>query len=129
LILLDTHIFVFWLNQSAQLRTETLSVIESEPDSILLSAISVWEIAKLVEGGRLELAVPVDEWITAALNYPRVSLIPLTPEISVGSTQLPLPFHKDPADQIIVATARIINCVLITYDSKILAYPHVRTAP
>jgi PIN domain nuclease of toxin-antitoxin system len=53
-------------------------------------------------------------------------LLPLTPEIVVASTQLQQPFHKDPADQIIVATAQALDCALATDDAQILAYPHVK---
>ena len=60
-----------------------------------------------------------------ALAYPGVRLLPLSPEIAVESTQLPGAFHKDPADQIIEATARIYNCPPLTSDTKIIAYPHV----
>jgi PIN domain nuclease of toxin-antitoxin system len=125
LILLDTHIFLFWLNKSELLRSDTAQTINAEANSILVSAISLWEIAKLVEGGRLELTIPVRDWIEQALAYPLVQLVPLSPAIAVESTELPQPFHKDPADQIIVATARELGCTLLTYDAKILAYPHV----
>ncbi len=125
MILLDTHIFVFWVNESNQLKPRTLSLVEAEKGSILVSAISLLEICKLVEGGRLALSIPVEEWIEQALAYPSVELIPLSPAIAVASTQLPQPFHKDPADQIIVATSRVVNCPLITYDVKILEYAHV----
>jgi len=68
-------------------------------------------------------------WLTQALNYPGVQLLELTPQIAVESTQLPGEFHKDPADQIIVATARIYNSPLVTLDGRILAYSHVLKQP
>lgn len=92
-----------------------------------ISAISCWEVAKLVERGRLTLPRPVDEWLSLALGYPGVRLVGLSPEIVVASTQLPGEFHKDPADQIIVATARVHDCPLVTSDEKIAAYEHVET--
>jgi len=92
-----------------------------------VSIISCWEVAKLVEIGRLTLPLPVASWIDAALAYPGVRLIDLTPRIAVESTQLPGGFHRDPADQIIVATAREYDWELVTVDERILAYPHVRT--
>ena len=91
-----------------------------------MSAISCWKIAKLVERGRLTLPCPVYDWIQQALSYPGVRLIELLPRISVESTQLPGEFHRDPADQIIVATARVLGVPLVTMDEKILAYPHVQ---
>jgi PIN domain nuclease of toxin-antitoxin system len=99
----------------------------NESDGIGISVISCWEIAKLVEYKRLELSFPLNEWFEEALNYPGIQLLSLTPEIAIESTQLPGKFHRDPSDQIIVATARINNCPLITSDSKILNYPHVVT--
>jgi len=92
-----------------------------------VSVIACWEVAKLVENGKLTLALPVDEWIEKALLYPGVALEPLTPAIAVESTRLPPGFHRDPADQILVATARRLICPLVTSDTKILAYPHVKT--
>ena len=92
-----------------------------------ISAISCWEVAKLVEKGRLVLPCPIADWLENALAYPGITLLPLTPEIAVESTTLPRSFHKDPADQIIVATARIHDCLLVTADQEILDYPHART--
>jgi len=73
----------------------------------------------LVEYGRLELPCSIDEWFEQAINYPGIRIIELSPEIAVESTQLPGEFHRDPADQIIVATARINDCPLVTSDKKI----------
>jgi PIN domain nuclease of toxin-antitoxin system len=92
-----------------------------------VSAISLWEIAKLVENGRLELPISLEKWFAQALNYPGVQIIELTPEIAAESTRLPGEFHRDPADQIIVATARVMKCKLVTSDEKILNYSHVKT--
>lgn len=67
------------------------------------------------------------EWFENALSYPGIQLFPLTPEIAIESTKLPGEFHRDPADQIIAATARFHGCPLVTSDSKILDYPYVDT--
>lgn len=61
-----------------------------------------------------------------ALLYPGIRVLELTPEIAVESTQLPAPFHRDPADQMIVATARILDIELVTLDGTIRSYPPVR---
>ena len=92
-----------------------------------VSIISCWEVAKLVEYGRLKLPRDVAEWLGTALGYPGVRLLDLTPPIVVESTRLPPPFHKDPTDQMIVATARIHDYPIATADDKILNYAHVRT--
>jgi PIN domain nuclease of toxin-antitoxin system len=93
-----------------------------------VSIISCWEVAKLVEYGRLKLDRTVGLWIESALAEPGLSLLHLHPQIVVESTQLPQPFHRDPADQLLVATARAFQCPIMTEDSKIAAYPHVRLA-
>ena len=92
-----------------------------------VSAISCWEVAKLVEYGRIELACAIEEWMEQAVAYPGMQLLELTPQIVIESTKLPGSFHRDPADQIIVATARLYSIPLLTADSRILQYLHVKT--
>ncbi|MBI3731957.1 MAG: type II toxin-antitoxin system VapC family toxin [Chloroflexi bacterium] len=128
MIVLDTHIWLWWVHGDERLNQRQAEAIAGhEAEVIGVSAISCWEVAKLVEKGRLSLPLPVQEWLAVALGYPGVRLLDLTPEIAVASTQLPGDFHSDPADQIIVATARVNACPLITSDSRILAYSHVET--
>ena len=104
----------------------SVMLIAAEEGSLIgVSAISCWEVAKLVELGRVALSCSLEEWLDQALSYPGVQLIALTPEIAIESTRLPGDFHRDPADQIIVATARVYGCSLVTSDEKILKYPHV----
>ncbi len=129
MILLDTHIWVWWVNESKDLPTEHQQIIESaQLDGLGVSIISCWEVAKLVELGRLQLTIPVEEWLSAALQYPGIRLLDLTPKIVVASTQLPGSFHRDPADQLIVATARVLDVALVTIDGKIRQYPHIKIA-
>jgi PIN domain nuclease of toxin-antitoxin system len=128
-IILDTHIWIWWIDCNARLPADFLALIQSETaNGIGVCAISCWEVAKLVEHGKLQLGCPVDQWIAQALRPP-IQLLPLTPEVAVGSTQLPGNFHRDPADQMIVATARILGCSLVTLDRLIRAYPHVQLSP
>jgi PIN domain nuclease of toxin-antitoxin system len=128
MILLDTHIWVWWVDDNQQLADRQRHIIQDNVRSGLgISAISCWEVAKLVEYGRLELACPIEEWMEQAVAYPGVQLIELTPRIAIESTKLPGSFHRDPADQIIVATARVYDMPLLTADSRILPYPHVST--
>ena len=127
MILLDTHIWVWWVDDSLQLTTPYRNWIDEYRDEGLgVSIISCWEVAKLVENGRLTLQCGVEEWLEGALAYPGVQLLELTPRIAVESTQLPGSFHRDPADQIIVATARVWDCALLTADDRALKYPHVK---
>jgi PIN domain nuclease of toxin-antitoxin system len=130
MILLDTHIWVWWILGDDKLPPAHKAYIQAhETDGLGISAISCWEIAKLVENNRLSLPVPVGEWLDQALAYPGMRLLELTPQVAVESTQLPGTFHRDPADQLIVATARVYDCPLVTLDGKILAYQHVQVAP
>ena len=91
------------------------------------AAISIWEVAKLVEKNKIRLSVGMDQWVAQALDMHQFQFLPLSPEIAIESTRLPPPFHQDPADQIIVASARLFDATLLTVDQLILDYPHVRT--
>jgi len=127
---LDTHIWVWWVHGVPELQEGHRTVLaENEAQGLGISVISCWEIAKLVEYGRLTLPWPLDEWFNLALAYPGIRLLDLTPRVAIESTQLPGPFHRDPADQIIVATARVHNCSLVTADDRIRKYPHVQKLP
>ncbi len=128
MIVADTHVWVWWVNGGDRLSPAQREALEEgETSGIGVSAISCWEVAKLVEVGRLDLDRPVADWLREALRYPGVRLLELTPEIAVASTTLPGDFHRDPADQIIVATARLADCPLLTSDRAIVDYPHVPT--
>ena len=130
MILLDTHIWIWWVHRNPALSAQVRAFIESSrAGGIGVSVISCWEVAKLVEGRRIVLTYPVLEWLQQALAYPGVRLLDFSPQIAVEATQLPGNFHRDPADQIIVATARVFDVPLVTVDAKILAYPHVKLAP
>lgn len=128
MIVLDTHIWIWWVHGHPDLTAAHKRIIEeNETSGLGISVISCWEVAKLVEYKRLVLSDPTLEWLKQALAYPGVRLLELSPEIAAESTELPGDFHKDPADQIIVATARVHGCPLLTVDRKILDYPHVQT--
>ena len=128
MILIDTHIWLWWATDLGRLSEAQIEAIEShESDIIGVSAISCWEVAKLVQIGRISLGRSVREFLALALSYPGIQLTPLTPEIAVASTQLPGEFRSDPADEILVATARIHRCSLVTSDRKLQAYRAVRT--
>lgn len=102
------------------------AIQEHEDGGLGVSVISCWEIANLVERNRIVLSVPLTEWVEQALQYPGIRLFDLTPQIAIESTQLPDDFHRDPADRILVATARLHDCPLLTADELILRYPHVQ---
>ena len=128
MILLDTHIWVWWVDNSQHLTDRRRHILQDNVNSGLgISVIACWEVAKLVEYERLELSCPLEEWMEQAVAYPGMQLLELTPQIAIEPTKLPGSFHRDPADQIIVATARVYDISLLTADSRILQYPHVRT--
>src|SRR5437868_410851 len=128
MIVLDTHIWVWWVHGDSRLTNQQNQWLQQyESQGLGVSAISCWEVAKLAEYNRLTLPCPVGDWLKQALAYPGVRLLELTPEIVVESAQLPGAFHRDPADQIIVATARVHGVPLVTADQRILDCGHVAT--
>lgn len=130
MMILDTHVWVWHVQGDARLSKAVAELIRLNENSGLgVSAFSLWEVAKIVEKGKLNLYVGIDEWFAIALDYPGIQILPITPQIAAESTRLPGNFHKDPADQIIVATARIFDVPLVTVDSEILNYPHVKLLP
>jgi PIN domain nuclease of toxin-antitoxin system len=127
--LLDTHIWIWWNMRPQNLSKKVAKLIENEDgyEELLLSAISPWEFSKLLEKGKLGISYNPEEWIHAALEMPKLRMVPLTPSIAYRSTALPKPFHDDPADQLIVATAREENATVLTKDKRILEYPYVQS--
>lgn len=126
--LLDTHVLLWLVEAPERLPRKVAGILRASSASMLgLSAITPWEIAKKVSLGKLKLACPLGEWLARSTRPEGITLLPLTVEIAIHSTQLPGSFHKDPADQIIAATARVNRLVLITADEKLLRYPHLRT--
>ncbi len=127
MIILDTHIWIWWAGENSKLTKESENLIRSrQAEGIGVSSISCWEIALLHARQRLNLSIPLLQWLETSLSLPNILLLPLSPRIAVESNSLPDEFHKDPADRIIVATARVYDCPLVTYDSKILQYQHVK---
>jgi len=128
-IVLDTHALVWWVTGDAELSKKAKAVIEREQDSgeIIVSAISVWEIAMLVEKGRLILSMDVSSWLATVAEIERVKFLPVDMVIANKSVALPGEFHKDPADRMIVATSRKLAVPIVTKDEKIRSYPHVKT--
>jgi PIN domain nuclease of toxin-antitoxin system len=103
------------------------TILKSDNYPFYISVISVWEVAKKVSIGKLTLSIPIRDWLVQATRKPFIELIPLSVDIALESTILPGVFHKDPADQIIVASARQCNMTLLTTDRHIISYQHVKT--
>ncbi|MBT3378769.1 MAG: type II toxin-antitoxin system VapC family toxin [Lentisphaerae bacterium] len=127
--LLDTHAWIWWHMDPEKLSHKARAAIEDTESysEILLSAISPWEFCKLLEKQRIGISCDPEEWLSEALQMPKLRLVPLTPAIAYRSTILPQPFHTDPADQIIAATAREENATIISKDGLMRNYRHVRT--
>jgi PIN domain nuclease of toxin-antitoxin system len=128
-ILLDTHAWLWWVTEDRRLSAPARRTIEKQQghDGVLLSLISIWEVAKKVEKGQLALDRPIADWMDLASSRAGLQLIEMTRPILLESCRLPGPFHGDPADQIIVATARDRDAVIVTRDDRIREYAHVRS--
>ncbi|MEA2113888.1 MAG: type II toxin-antitoxin system VapC family toxin [Thermodesulfobacteriota bacterium] len=129
MILLDTHVWIWWISNIEKFPQKALRYINKArgKNSIIISSISTWEIALLVERGRLDLSIDVRDWVRKTEGLEFVRFMPVDNTISLRSVSLPGEFHADPADRIITATAMTMGIPLITRNEKILGYPHVRT--
>jgi PIN domain nuclease of toxin-antitoxin system len=128
-ILLDTHVWVWWLADPDRLSQAARTVIAHNLSAgkIGISSFSAWELALLVQRKRLELSIDLSEWVAETERIDGVTFFPVNNNIAMQSVNLPGVFHPDPADRILVATARHLGATMITGDAKIHAYPHVRT--
>ena len=125
-ILLDTHVWIWAsLDDRKSLSPRATRAI-NESKRKWISAISLWELAKLVERKRIGFSIPVLTWMRRSINEQDISIADLSPEIAVESTRL-RGFHRDPADQLIVATSRILGMRLLTSDQRIRDFPDVET--
>ncbi len=123
-LLLDTHIWVWLINGSTALSDETVRLLDgaAQQGKLYVPEIAVWELATLAAKNRLSLSLPIKSWVQEAMQKPGIAMAPLSWEISIESTMLPGVLHADPADRIIIATARINKYSLVTRDEKIHKY-------
>lgn len=129
MILLDTHVLLWWISGLQKIPAPVLRKIElhKKKNEISISAITFWEVAMLSKKGRLGLNTDLKQWISQVVHLSFLQIISADYPILVQSVLLPEPFHADPADRILVATAQQHGATLITKDQKILAYPHVKS--
>jgi PIN domain nuclease of toxin-antitoxin system len=121
-LLLDTHIALWLDSGDNRLRPSTRALIESHWQSggtILLSAVTAWEIALLVDTGRIDLDIPVASWIERFVERPGIEAVPLDHRTASRSYELHRLEHRDPADRLLIATAIDLECPLVTYDERI----------
>jgi len=126
MILLDTHTWI-WSCSATKLLSDNVKkrIKKTLIDQRAIASISIWEFAMMMVKGHIRVKIDPKLWLDNAIRNSGLKVIELSPEIALESCNLPGNFHKDPADQIIVATARIHNLTLLTKDRKILSYRHV----
>ena len=119
--LLDTHVLLWWLAGAPRLKPAQRRALAgaSADRPLLVSDISLWEIATLHALGRIRLALPLRDWLERAVAPPLVQLCGISPAVASEVAALPATFHRDPADRIIVATARVMGATLLTSDRRI----------
>lgn len=126
-ILLDTHVWVWSQVDADQLGPISLAELADERNKLFVSTVSTMEIARLVQQDLFSLQISMDHWVRESLAALQCNSLELSHEAAIEAYNLPGSFHKDPADRMLVATARTQNLTLITADTKILAYTGVRT--
>ena len=120
--LLDTHVLLWWLGDRDRLSVGQRRLLDSADAGtpLLVSDISLWEVAMLHSLGRIRLSIPLREWLEKAAAPPLVRRQGVSPAIAAEVASLPDSFHRDPADRILVATARVLGATLLTQDRRII---------
>jgi PIN domain nuclease of toxin-antitoxin system len=121
--LLDTHIWIWFLQNSEQLAPRTLQQLADPANELWLSPISTWEALMLQRKGRIRLPADLSEWLSKSTAG--IFEAPLTHEITLASQRLTI--HADPADRFLVATAQVLNLILVTSDEKLLGISTIKT--
>ena len=124
MLLLDTHVLIWMVEADDRLGRRGRTAVDDARVSggAMVSPISAWEAAMLERKGKLGLGKPIAMWFEAVLATPGFVLAELTVAIGADAGSLPGDIHGDPADRLIVATARALGCSLLTADRKIIAY-------
>lgn len=123
MILLDTHIWVRWLI-SENMDSEMTNFIENS-EHVGISSISCWEVAYLAKRGRMELPIPVENWINVGLSETQIICLPIDQQIAMLAANLP-DHHRDPADRMIIATAISHKAQLISFDEQFRKYDELQ---
>ena len=124
MILLDTHIWVRWLEPDTDPLPAAISGLIDNSDQVAISAVSCWEVSYLVKRNRLMLPLPMDEWLQAALDESGVTSVSLTGTMATRAAAL-ADIHRDPADRFIIATAIETGATLLSLDSVFENYPEL----
>jgi PIN domain nuclease of toxin-antitoxin system len=129
MIVLDTHALLWWVDGTGLSKLARAAIDREMEDGgeIIVSMVSAWEVMLLVNKSRLALSMDVGGWFDKVGRISGVRFVPLDHRIAIAAADLPGDFHKDPADRMIVATARSLSAPLVTKDKQIRSYEHVRT--
>ena len=125
-LLLDTHVVIWSQEVPANLGRKTRRLLVDPANELLISAASTLEIARLVANGQIVMKVGLDIWLQRAIAALQARGVVIDHRIAQEAYSLPGGFHKDPADRLLLATARIEGAALVTADDVILRYPHVQ---
>jgi len=126
-LLLDTHVWIWSQEAPEKLGARTIGLLTDRRSALYVSTVSTLEIARLASNGTIALSESLHSWISETLKALECGTIEVSHEIAVEAYSLHGPFHKDPADRILVATARIYELTLVTMDGRILEYPRVKS--
>ena len=126
IIVLDTHIWYWWINQAFDRFPHTWQDKIASADKVAVSPVSCYEIAVLSERERISLPCSLTEWLHEALQPASIELLPISTEIAIQAVKLS-PIHKDPFDRIIIATALVNHALLASIDSHFPSYPELKS--
>jgi PIN domain nuclease of toxin-antitoxin system len=120
--LLDTHVLIWWLEGRGRLSRKQQRVVAraTAGDAVGVSDITLWEVALAYELGRVKLRMPLLQWLEAAVSPPAIERVGISPAVAAEVATFPATFHRDPADRILVATARVLALPLVTSDQRIV---------
>jgi PIN domain nuclease of toxin-antitoxin system len=124
-LLLDTHIALWLDSGDDRLRASSRALIEEcwqNGGTILVSSVTAWEIALLVDTRRIDLDIPIEQWFERFVDRPGIEVVPLSYRAACRCYRLPHLEHRDPADRLLIATAIELTCPLVTYDQRIAGF-------
>lgn len=123
--LLDTHVWIWSQEAPEKLGRRTTSLLTDMRNALYVSTASTLEIARLAKDGTIKISGSLNSWVSETLDALSCGTLEISHQIATGAYSLPGDFHKDPADRLLVATARIYELTLVTMDERILRYSHV----
>ena len=131
-ILLDTHIALWLDSGDERLRLSTRDLIDNcwrNDGTVLISAVTAWEVALLAERGRIDLDLPAADWIERFAAGPGVKVVPLSYRAAANAYRLHDFAYRDPADRLLIATSVELACPFVTYDARIARFAEDHGAP